>query len=164
MLPKFSLNTAGLDLPAPLSRRPKLDVFNASGLKNVMWTKQPANKSAIERAVALSIKDPTFSFVIDDPIVFDWIEQAAAAENAKLKVLISVDAGLSRQGIENGQPSLALAQKIASSKQMQFEGVMAYAGIAAHTHGFEARRAQSAKDMALAPKRPWVCSRNPDCR
>jgi D-serine deaminase-like pyridoxal phosphate-dependent protein len=124
------------------------ELMSNAGLKNVMWTKQPASKNGIERAVALSIKDPTFSFVIDDPIVFDWIEQAASAESAKLKVLISVDAGLSRQGIENGQASLDLAQKIASSKHMQFEGVMAYAGYAAHTHGFEARRVQSAKDMA----------------
>jgi D-serine deaminase-like pyridoxal phosphate-dependent protein len=124
------------------------ELMSNAGLKNVMWTKQPASKNGIERAVALSIKDPTFSFVIDDPLVFDWIEQAAAAENAKLKVLVSVDAGLSRQGIENGQPSVDLAQKIASSKHMQFEGVMAYAGYAAHTHGFEARRVQSAKDMA----------------
>ena len=124
------------------------ELMSNAGLKNVMWTKQPASKNGIERAVALSIKDPTFSFVVDDPLVFDWIEQAASAENAKLKVLVSVDAGLSRQGIENGQPAVDLAQKIAASKHMQFEGVMAYAGYAAHTHGFEPRRVQSAKDMA----------------
>jgi D-serine deaminase-like pyridoxal phosphate-dependent protein len=67
------------------------------------------SRNAIERAVALSKKDPTFSFVIDDPVVFDWLEQAAAAENARLKILVSVFAGLSRQGIENGQPALELA-------------------------------------------------------
>jgi D-serine deaminase-like pyridoxal phosphate-dependent protein len=31
---------------------------------------------------------------------------------------------------------------------MQFEGVMAYSGHAAHTPGFEVRQVQSAKDMA----------------
>jgi D-serine deaminase-like pyridoxal phosphate-dependent protein len=127
------------------------ELMSDAGLKNVMWTKQPASKNAIARAVALSIKDPTFMFVIDDPIVFDWIEQAAAAESAKLKILVSVDAGSTRQGIENGQPGVDLAQKVASSKRMQFEGVMAYAGGAAHTKTFEKRREESAKALA-APR------------
>src|SRR5271165_5331317 len=127
------------------------ELMSGAGLKNVMWTKQPASKNAIERAVALSIKDPTFMFVIDDPIVFDWIEQAAIAHNAHLKVLVSVDAGPSRQGIENGQPALELAQKVAASKRMRFEGIMAYAGGAAHTKTWEKRREQSAKAMA-APR------------
>ena len=127
------------------------ELMSGAGLKNVMWTKQPASKNSIERAVALSIKDPTFMFVIDDPIVFDWIEQAAIAHNAHLKVLVSVDAGPSRQGIENGQPALELAQKVAASKRMRFEGIMAYAGGAAHTKIWEKRREQSAKAMA-APR------------
>src|SRR5580698_3174091 len=121
------------------------ELMSGAGLKNVMWTKQPASRNAIERAVALSKKDPTFSFVIDDPLVFDWLEQAAEAQNARLKILVSVVAGLSRQGIENGQPALELAQKVASSKRMQFDGIMAYSGGAAHTRGWQQRREKSAK-------------------
>src|ERR1700676_1658268 len=106
------------------------ELMSGSGLRNVMWTKQPASRNAIERAVALSKKDVTFSFVIDDPLVFDWLEQAAEAQNARLKILVSVFAGLSRQGIENGQPALELAQKVASSQRMKFDGIMAYSGSA----------------------------------
>jgi D-serine deaminase-like pyridoxal phosphate-dependent protein len=124
------------------------ELMSGAGLKHVLWTKQPASRNSIARAVALSKKDSTFMFVADDPIVVDWLEQAAAADNAHLKIAISVFAGLSRQGIENGQPALALAQKVASSKRMSFEGVMAYAGGAAHTHGWEKRRARSANDLA----------------
>ena len=91
------------------------ELMSHAGLKNVMWTKQPASKNNIERAIALSIKDPTLSFVIDDPLAFDWVEQAAEAKNAHVRVLVSVYAGLTRQGIECGRPALELAQKIASS-------------------------------------------------
>ena len=136
------------------------ELMSNAGLRNVMWTKQPASKNNIERAIALSKKDPTFSFVIDSPMVFDWLEQAAEAENAKLKVLVSVDAALARQGIENGQPALQLAQKIASSKHMQFQGVMAYAGVAAHTRGFEARRERSQKDMAGPRETVDLCKKS----
>jgi D-serine deaminase-like pyridoxal phosphate-dependent protein len=135
------------------------ELMSHAGLKNVMWTKQPASRNNIERAVALSVKDPTFSFVIDDPQVFEWMEQAAEAENAHLRVLVSVYAGLSRQGIECGQPAVDLAQKIASSKHMSFEGIMAYAGYAAHTRTFEKRREQSAKDMAAARETVDMCKK-----
>jgi len=114
----------------------------------VLWTKQPVSLNNISRAIALSKKDPTFGFVIDDPQVVDWVEEAAAAHNVKVKVAASVFAGLKRQGIENGQPAVDLAQKIHSSKHMELLGFMAYSGGAAHTHGFEKRRKKSADDLA----------------
>jgi D-serine deaminase-like pyridoxal phosphate-dependent protein len=123
------------------------ELFSGAGIKNVLWTKQPASVNNIERAVALSKKDPTFMFVVDDPQVVDWVEQAAAAKNAKLRIAASVYAGMARQGIENGRPALELAQNIAASKRMQFEGFMAYSGGAAHTKTWEARRKHSSDDL-----------------
>jgi len=136
------------------------ELMSGAGLKNVMWTKQPASRNAIERAIALSKKDPTFSFVIDDPLVFDWLEQAAEAENARLKILVSVYAGLARQGIENGRPALELAQRVASSKRMQFDGIMAYSGGASHTHGWSQRREKSAKDLADPRETVELCKKS----
>ena len=155
---KIQMNHGGIGLTCATIAEAEL--MSGSGLRNVMWTKQPASRNAIERAVALSKKDPTFSFVIDDPVVFDWLEQAAEAENARLKILVSVFAGLSRQGIENGQPALELAQKVASSKRMQFDGIMAYAGGAAHTRGWQQRREKSAKDMADARETVELCKKS----
>jgi D-serine deaminase-like pyridoxal phosphate-dependent protein len=136
------------------------ELMCGAGLKNVMWTKQPASRNSIERAVALSKKDPTFSFVIDDPMVFDWLEQAAEAENAKLKILVSVYAGMARQGVDNGQPALELAQKVASSKRMEFDGIMAYSGAASHTHGWQKRREKSTKDLAGAQETVELCKKS----
>ena len=124
------------------------ELMSGAGIKHVLWTKQPASVNNITRAIALSKKDPTFMFVVDDPLVADWVEEAAAAQNVRLKIAVSVFAGLMRQGIENGQPAVELAQKVASSKHMEFEGFMAYSGDAAHTHGWEARRKKSADDLA----------------
>jgi D-serine deaminase-like pyridoxal phosphate-dependent protein len=124
------------------------ELMSGGGIKNVLWTKQPASPNNISRAIALSKRDPTFMFVVDDPLVTDWVEEAAAARNTRLKIAVSVFAGLKRQGIENGRPAVELAQKVASSKRMSFEGFMAYSGDAAHTHGFEARRKKSADDLA----------------
>src|SRR6516164_3350625 len=102
------------------------ELFSGAGIKNVLWTKQPASVNNIQRAVTLSKKDPTFMFVVDDPQVLVWVEQAAAAGNARLRIAVSVYAGMDRQGIENGAPAVDLAQKVAASKSAQFEGFMAY--------------------------------------
>jgi 3-hydroxy-D-aspartate aldolase len=119
------------------------ELFSGAGIKNVLWTKQPVSVNNIQRAIALSKKDPTFMFVSDDAQVLDWVEQAAAAHNAKVRIAVSVYAGMARQGIAGGQPALDLAQKIDTSKHMHLEGFMAYSGNAAHTKGFEARKQKS---------------------
>jgi D-serine deaminase-like pyridoxal phosphate-dependent protein len=124
------------------------ELFSDAGLKGMLWTKQPVGKNNTQRAIALSKKDPTFLFVSDDAQVLDWVEEAAAANKAKVRVLVSVYAGLARQGIEAGQPALNLAKKVDGSKHMQFEGFMAYSGNAAHVKGFEARKKASMEVLA----------------
>jgi 3-hydroxy-D-aspartate aldolase len=124
------------------------ELMSGAGIKHVLWTKQPASKNNITRAVALSKKDPTFMFVVDDPQVVDWIEEAAGAANTHLKIAVSVYAGMNRQGIANGQPAVDLARKVAGSKRIDFEGFMAYSGGAAHTKTWPARRKKSADDLA----------------
>jgi D-serine deaminase-like pyridoxal phosphate-dependent protein len=124
------------------------ELFSGAGIQNVLWTKQPVGVNNIQRAVALSKKDPTFMFVTDDAQVVDWLEEAAAANHAKLRIAVSVFAGMTRQGIEGGQPALQLAQKVCGSKRVQFEGFMAYSGGAAHTKGFELRKKASMEVLA----------------
>jgi D-serine deaminase-like pyridoxal phosphate-dependent protein len=124
------------------------ELMSNGGIKGVLWTKQPASYNNLMRAIALTKKDPTFMFVVDDHDVAARVQEAAAAAKVKARVAVSVYAGLTRQGIANGKPALELAQKIATSKNISFEGYMAYSGYASHTHGWEARRKKSAEDLA----------------
>jgi D-serine deaminase-like pyridoxal phosphate-dependent protein len=125
------------------------ELMSGAGIKHVLWTKQPVSVNNIARAVALSKRDPTFMFVVDDPQVVTWVEDAAAAaRNTRLRIAVSVFAGMARQGIANGKPAVELAQQVASSKRMSFEGFMAYSGSAAHTKTWPARQRKSAEDLA----------------
>jgi D-serine deaminase-like pyridoxal phosphate-dependent protein len=124
------------------------ELMSAGGIKGVLWTKQPASQNNLVRAIALTKHDPTFMFVVDDSVVADWVDQAAAAAKVKCRVAVSVFSGLKRQGIENGQPALELAQRIMASKHIQFEGYMAYSGAASHTKTWAARRKQTEMDLA----------------
>jgi D-serine deaminase-like pyridoxal phosphate-dependent protein len=124
------------------------ELMSGAGIKGVLWTKQPASVNNITRAVALSKRDPSFLFVVDDPHIADWVAEAAAARGVRPRVGVSVFAGMTRQGIANGQPALELAQRVASSKRLSFEGFMAYSGGASHTKTWEARRKKSTNDLA----------------
>jgi D-serine deaminase-like pyridoxal phosphate-dependent protein len=124
------------------------ELMSAAGIQGVLWTKQPVSRNNIQRAIALSKRDPSFMFVVDNPQVADWVEQAAGASKAKCRIAVSVFASMPRQGIESGKPALALAQKLQSSPHIAFEGYMAYSGNAAHTKGFDARCKRSADDLS----------------
>lgn len=124
------------------------ELMSRGGIEGVLWTKQPASQNNLQRAIALTQRDPTFLFVVDDAAVVANVEEAAEAAKVKCRIVVSVFAGLTRQGIANGKPALALAQKVASAKHMSFEGFMAYSGAASHTKGWAARRKKSAEDLA----------------
>lgn len=119
-----------------------------SGVTGILLTRQPTSKNNITRAIALSKREPTFATVVDDPLVADWLQEAAAASNVKLRTAVDVYAGLTRHGIEAGAPALELAKKVDSSKNLKFIGLMGYSGGASHTHGWEERKKKSLEDTS----------------
>jgi len=119
-----------------------------AGIKGVLFTCQPSGKNKIARVAALAKRDPTFITVVDDPIIAGQLEEAAAAMKTKINVIVDVYAGLIRQGCEAGAKALALAQRVSSSKNLNFRGLMAYSGWASHTKGFDARAKRSKDDLA----------------
>ncbi len=124
------------------------ELMSRAGIRGVLWTKQPASDNNIQRAIELTRKDPSFLFVVDDARVVARVEEAAAAAKVKCRIVVSVFAGLTRQGIANGQPAVELAQRVHGSKLLTFEGWMAYSGGASHTRGFEARKRKSTEDLS----------------
>ncbi len=124
------------------------ELFSGAGIKGILWTKQPVGVNNIQRAIALSKKDPTFMFVTDDAQVVDWVEEAAAAHNAKVRIAVSVFAGMARQGIEGGQPAADLAQKGVSLLE-------AHANLRVSWPTPEARR--TLKALKHGRRDPWTC-------
>ena len=66
---------------------------------------------------------------------------ALAASGAKLDVYIEIEVGMGRCGIAPGEPALALAQRIANTKNLRFAGLQAYHGRAQHMRSMAERRA-----------------------
>jgi len=124
------------------------ELMASSGVRGILLTRQPSSKNNIQRTVALARREPTFATVADDPLVADWLQDAAAAEKTKLRVVVDVYAGLTRHGIEPGEPAIELAKKVDSSKNLKLIGLMGYSGGASHTKGWEERKKKSEGDLA----------------
>lgn len=124
------------------------ELLSHAGISGLLLTRQPTSKNNIGRAIALAKHDPTFGTVVDDPLLADWLQEAAAAEGVKLRTVVDIYAGLTRHGIEPGAPALDLAKKVDASKNLKLIGLMGYSGGAAHTHGWPERMEKSKADLA----------------
>jgi 3-hydroxy-D-aspartate aldolase len=119
-----------------------------SGIHGVLLTRQPTSKNNIGRVIALAKREPTFGTVVDDPLAADWLQEAAAREGVKLRTVVDIYAGLTRHGIEAGDPALDLAKKVDASKNLKLIGLMGYSGGASHTKGWIERKKKSEGDLA----------------
>ena len=135
------------------------ELMVGAGFKNVLHTCQPAGKNKIWRTADLAARDSTFMVVADDPITVDLLDEAAGARKTRITVLADVYAGLSRHGID-ADKGFALAQQIDGKKNLRLGGLMAYSGIAAHTHTWDKRRDQSRKDVGPMLEIAALCKRS----
>lgn len=77
----------------------------------------------------------------DDERGIALIEQAAEAAGIRMTVLVEIDIGAGRCGVEPGPPAVALAERIAASPHLIFGGLQAYHGSAQHRRTPEERQA-----------------------
>jgi D-serine deaminase-like pyridoxal phosphate-dependent protein len=124
------------------------ELMSHAGIGGILLTRQVTSKNNIERAVALAKQDLTFATVVDDPLAAEWHQEAAVAEDVKLKIVVDVFAGLSRHGIAPGREALELAKQVDRAKYLELIGLMGYSGIAAHTKGWKERLNRSRNDTA----------------
>jgi D-serine deaminase-like pyridoxal phosphate-dependent protein len=65
---------------------------------------------------------------VDDAQNVDDLNQAMRAAEATLGVLVEVDIGMGRCGVDPGEPALALARRIHASSNLRFLGLQGYDG------------------------------------
>src|SRR5438094_517552 len=78
---------------------------------------------------------------VDTPALVLDLDALARAEGVRLDVLVEIDVGAQRCGIEPGAPALELAHRIAGCRNLRFAGLHAYHGSAQHLREASERRA-----------------------
>jgi 3-hydroxy-D-aspartate aldolase len=109
------------------------------GVPDVLVSNQIVGAPKIARLAALA-KHARVSVCVDDPGNVSALNDAAVAFGARLPVLVEIDVGNNRCGVEPGEPALALARQIAASPGLRFAGLQAYHGAAQHIRDYPRRK------------------------
>jgi 3-hydroxy-D-aspartate aldolase len=110
------------------------------GIPDILVSNQVVGARKLARFAALA-HIAQVAICADDPLQVAAIAEAAKAAGVRIPVLVEIDVGAARCGVEPGPPAVALAEYIAASKHLRFGGIQAYHGSAQHQRTPEQRAA-----------------------
>src|SRR5258708_6546835 len=120
------------------------EAMGEGGVMNVLISNEVVGAPKLARLAALA-KRARVSVCVDNPQNVDDLDSAARAAGAKIDVLVEVNVGANRCGVDPGQPCVDLAQRVAAAKHLRFAGLHAYQGAAQHARTPAERKAAIAK-------------------
>ena len=110
------------------------------GVPDVLITNEVVGTPKLKRLAALA-RQARVAVCADDAGNVAALDEAARESGVRIDVLVEVNVGANRCGVEPGEPAAALARKIAASKNLRFAGLQAYQGAAQHLRKVQERRA-----------------------
>src|SRR5262245_28420485 len=119
------------------------EVMAAAGIRGLLITTEIVSTQAAQRLMRLLGEAPDTMIVVDHPDNVADLARAAGAAGRVVNVLIDLDVGNRRTGVQPGPAALALAKAVAASPALRFRGLQGYAGHCAHVVGWSARREAS---------------------
>jgi D-serine deaminase-like pyridoxal phosphate-dependent protein len=125
------------------------EVMCAKGFDDLLITCEIIGKSKVQRLVELWKQHKSIKIVIDSEVGAEAINKAMSQEDGPIDVLIDLDVGLHRTGVQPGEPALALARCIASLPHLNLIGAQGYEGHLQHLHDFSARKTQCLESMQI---------------
>lgn len=98
-----------------------------AGLTDIFIANQVVGPIKLKRLAELA-RRAKVRVCVDDAGVVEQMGAAARAAGVTIGVLVEVNIGMNRCGVEPGQPVLDLAKKIQAQRGLQFVGLQAYDG------------------------------------
>lgn len=103
------------------------EVMADAGIRHLLVSNQIVGPTKIARLMKLAQRSDIM-VCVDDANNVDDLSAAATAAGVSLRVLVEVNHGMNRCGVEPGEPTLALARKVLASPGLRFMGIQAYEG------------------------------------
>jgi D-serine deaminase-like pyridoxal phosphate-dependent protein len=103
------------------------EVLADDGLTDILIANQIVGPIKLKRLAALAQR-ARVSVCVDDPQNVQELAAAASAAGVVLGVLVEVDIGMGRCGVEPGEAALALARRVQASPGLRFLGLQGYDG------------------------------------
>jgi len=124
------------------------EIMVNSGVHDVLVSNEIVGAAKLRRLASLA-RRAAISVCVDDASQVDALDQAARERDVVLGVLVEINVGGNRAGVEPGAPVLALARRVAAARALRFRGLQAYYGAAQHMREDSDRRAAIAAAVAV---------------
>ncbi len=135
------------------------EVMAAAGIKDILVANQIVGPQKITRLVNLRKHADVIVAVDNEQNVRD-LDQAAQEKGVCLRLVIEVNTGMNRAGVEPGEPTLALAKKIAACPGLQFSGLMTWESPALRITDPDEKRRVVTETLTLLTDTAHLCRTN----
>ena len=119
------------------------------GVADVLIANEVVGRAKLARLAQLA-KRARVSVCVDDAANANELDDAARAAGVRVDVLVEVNVGANRCGVEPGEPALRLAQVVNAFGNLRFGGIHAYHGSAQHLRSVDERREAIAQAVEKA--------------
>ena len=125
------------------------EVMVANGIRDILITYELIGDIKVRRLMALC-RHADVKLTVDDPQNVRDLAEAAKAFGVDLGILIDVNCGMNRCGVEPGQPSAELARVVAASPGLNLRGINCYVGNIQSIPDLEERTTRDRESMEKA--------------
>jgi D-serine deaminase-like pyridoxal phosphate-dependent protein len=115
------------------------EVLVNSGIKDVLIANQIVDKVKISRLAGLAHGESKITICVDNKENIQSLSEAASKVGSTIYMLVEVDVGPGRCGVNTREEVLELVKAISKSKGLVFEGIQAYEGHLVHTPEYQVR-------------------------
>jgi D-serine deaminase-like pyridoxal phosphate-dependent protein len=123
------------------------EIMAYSGLKNILLTNQIIGNHKIQRLINLT-KQCDIIAIADNLKNVMELSKVASDKGVTIDVMVDVDTGYDRCGVQPGKPALLLAKKIVKSEGLNFKGINGYTP-SNHEKDFIKRKERQEKMLKL---------------
>jgi D-serine deaminase-like pyridoxal phosphate-dependent protein len=103
------------------------EVMANAGIRDILIANQVVGAQKITRLLSL-LPDADVIVAVDSTDNVDMLDAAARTRGVRLRVVVEVNTGMQRAGVEPGEPALALSCYAAEKPGLHYAGVMGWEG------------------------------------
>ena len=123
-------------------------ILAAAGMDDLFVVNTVAHPAKL-RALAGLARDHRILVAVDEAANAEALSAAAAAAGSTLGIMVEVDTGMDRCGVDSAADALALARRVADLPGLRFEGITGYEGHCSLTRDSDLRHERQREAMAF---------------
>jgi D-serine deaminase-like pyridoxal phosphate-dependent protein len=133
------------------------EVMAQAGIRDILIANQVVGPIKTRRLAALATQTDVI-VAVDSPGNVHELDQAAGAIGSRPRVVVEIDSGMERCGVQPGEPAIRLAELVAGRPNLRFAGLMSWEGHAMAVPDEEERRRTIERSVGLLTATARACT------